>query len=66
MSTPKSGLRDRHWHSRIDELTSGSFREVVPDTTVTDAPGVRRVVLASGKVSVEAELSVTGAAWTSR
>jgi 2-oxoglutarate dehydrogenase E1 component len=55
VTTPKSGLRDRHWRSSIDDLTTGSFREVVPDTTITDETAVQRVVLASGKVSVEAE-----------
>ncbi|MEZ5238544.1 MAG: multifunctional oxoglutarate decarboxylase/oxoglutarate dehydrogenase thiamine pyrophosphate-binding subunit/dihydrolipoyllysine-residue succinyltransferase subunit [Microthrixaceae bacterium] len=54
VTTPKSGLRDRRWHSPIDEFTSGSFREVIPDSTVTDVSAVERVVLASGKVAVEA------------
>ncbi len=53
VATPKSGLRDRRWQSSLEDFTTGSFREVIPDATVTDA-AAQRVVLASGKVAVEA------------
>jgi 2-oxoglutarate dehydrogenase E1 component len=36
--------------SRIDELTTGSFCEVLDDPFVTDTDAVRRVVFCSGKV----------------
>ncbi len=53
--TPKSGLRAKSSRSPVDALTSGSFEEVL-DAATTDDPGnVKRVILASGKVAVEAE-----------
>jgi 2-oxoglutarate decarboxylase len=55
VATPKSGLRDRRWRSSLDDLTNGTFEEVLPDRGVGDPASVRRVVLASGKVAVEAE-----------
>ena len=51
--TPKSLLRARQARSRVQELTGGSFREVLDDPAV-DAASVRRVVLCSGKVAAEA------------
>jgi 2-oxoglutarate dehydrogenase E1 component len=52
--TPKSLLRARSARSTIDELTTGSFREVLPDPNPPDADTVTRVVLASGKAGVDA------------
>ncbi len=52
--TPKSGLRSPAFRSPVAELTQGSFREVLDDPGVSDPASVRRVVLASGKVAVEA------------
>jgi 2-oxoglutarate dehydrogenase E1 component len=58
--TPKSLLRARPAHSRIDELVQGRFHELVDDPAVGAAGDdalrpaeVRRVVLASGKVAYE-------------
>jgi 2-oxoglutarate dehydrogenase E1 component len=53
--TPKSLLRARPARSTLDELTRGSFEEVLDDPFVTDADAgdVRRVVLCSGKVAHE-------------
>ena len=51
--TPKSLLRARPARSMFDELTRGSFEEVLDDPFVTDAGAVRRVVLCSGKVAHE-------------
>ena len=50
--TPKSLLRLKQATSRIDELTSGSFRPVFDDPNVTDEQrkSVRRLLLCSGKV----------------
>jgi 2-oxoglutarate dehydrogenase E1 component len=50
--TPKSLLRLKQATSRLDELTSGSFRSVFDDPGVTDEErkGVRRLLLCSGKV----------------
>ena len=54
VATPKSGLRDRRWRSSLEDFTSGSFLEVIGDSTVTDTEAVSRVVLASGKIAVDA------------
>jgi 2-oxoglutarate dehydrogenase E1 component len=53
--TPKSGLRSKAYRSPVDALTHGSFEEVLNDTVVDDPASVKRVILASGKVAVEAE-----------
>ncbi|HEY6416700.1 MAG TPA: multifunctional oxoglutarate decarboxylase/oxoglutarate dehydrogenase thiamine pyrophosphate-binding subunit/dihydrolipoyllysine-residue succinyltransferase subunit, partial [Acidimicrobiales bacterium] len=54
--TPKSLLRARPARSKIDELTRGTFEEVLDDSFVSDADAaaVRRVVLCSGKIAHEA------------
>jgi 2-oxoglutarate dehydrogenase E1 component len=54
VSTPKSGLRDKRWRSSVTQLCTGSFEEVVADSGGGDPGEVRRVVVASGKVAVEA------------
>jgi 2-oxoglutarate dehydrogenase E1 component len=48
--TPKAPLRMKESRSHIDELTRGSFHEVLDDPFVTDPAAVRRVVFCSGKV----------------
>jgi 2-oxoglutarate dehydrogenase E1 component len=52
--TPKSGLRAKQYRSRIDELTSGTFEELLPDSGSQRPDEVTRLVLASGKVAHEA------------
>lgn len=52
--TPKQGLRMRQTRSHIDELTSGSFKEVIDDPYVTDRNAVQRIVFCSGKVAWDA------------
>ncbi len=58
--TPKSLLRARQSRSSVEELTSGSFNEVIDDALITakgnaiDPASVRRVVLCSGKVAYDA------------
>ncbi len=52
--TPKSGLRARSYRSEVSELTSGSFDELIGDSSVTDVDRVTRLVLASGKVAHDA------------
>jgi 2-oxoglutarate dehydrogenase E1 component len=54
--TPKSLLRARPARSTIDELTRGTFEEVLDDPFVSDADAaaVRRVVVCSGKIAHEA------------
>ena len=47
--TPKSLLRHKLAISNLDELASGGFQSLIPDT-VTDAKKATRVVVCSGKV----------------
>ena len=47
--TPKSMLRNKAAVSGVEDFTTGTFEPVLPDTTV-DPAGVRRVLIASGKV----------------
>ena len=51
---PKQGLRMKQTRSPVDELTSGSFQEILDDPGVTDRDAVRRVVFCSGKVAWDA------------
>jgi 2-oxoglutarate dehydrogenase E1 component len=51
--TPKSLLRAHRSRSAVADLTAGSFREVLDDTSGIDPGDVRRVVLASGKVAYD-------------
>ncbi|MDG1276044.1 MAG: 2-oxoglutarate dehydrogenase E1 component, partial [Algoriphagus sp.] len=52
--SPKSLLRHPKVVSPLSEFTSGSFREVLPDTTVV-AKDVKRVILCSGKIYYDLE-----------
>jgi len=52
--TPKEGLRLKQTRSTIEELTTGSFRELLDDPGVGDADAVQRVVFCSGKVAWDA------------
>jgi multifunctional 2-oxoglutarate metabolism enzyme len=58
--TPKSLLRLPQATARISELTDGAFRSVLDDPRFADdkaAAGVRRLILCSGKVYYDLELS---------
>ncbi len=48
--TPKAPLRMKESRSKVDELTTGSFQEVLDDPFVADPAAVSRVVFCSGKV----------------
>jgi len=52
--TPKKPLRMKESRSRIDQLTHGSFEEVLDDPGVTDPDAVKRLVFCSGKVAWDA------------
>jgi 2-oxoglutarate dehydrogenase E1 component len=54
MFTPKSGLRRPEYRSKIDDLTRGSFNEVLDDPNVADPSAVRRIVFCTGKVAYDA------------
>ncbi|HZJ49663.1 MAG TPA: multifunctional oxoglutarate decarboxylase/oxoglutarate dehydrogenase thiamine pyrophosphate-binding subunit/dihydrolipoyllysine-residue succinyltransferase subunit, partial [Actinomycetota bacterium] len=49
--TPKSLLRSPHARSATDELTGGSFREIIDDPWIDSKDGVERVILCTGKVA---------------
>jgi len=53
--TPKSGLRLPAATSSPDELANGGFKPVIDDGVVEDPGRVRRLLLASGKVTHELE-----------
>lgn len=50
--TPKGLLRAKHAASRVEELTQGTFREIIDDPAFVSRPraGVKQVILCSGKV----------------
>jgi 2-oxoglutarate dehydrogenase E1 component len=50
--TPKRYLRAREAYSPVEELSGGSFHEVISDP-LAQSEDVRRVVLASGKVGLD-------------
>jgi 2-oxoglutarate decarboxylase len=52
--TPKQGLRMKQTRSKVDEMASGSFHELLDDPFVADPSAVRRVVFCSGKVAWDA------------
>jgi len=52
--TPKQGLRMRQTRSPVEQLTTGSFEEVLDDPFVTDPASIRRIVFCSGKVGWDA------------
>nr|WP_241432190.1 multifunctional oxoglutarate decarboxylase/oxoglutarate dehydrogenase thiamine pyrophosphate-binding subunit/dihydrolipoyllysine-residue succinyltransferase subunit [Ilumatobacter nonamiensis] len=52
--SPKQGLRMKQTRSSIDELTQGSFQEVIDDPADLDPESVTRIVFCSGKVAWDA------------
>ena len=52
--TPKSLLRAKYARSPIEELTVGSFEEVLDDASIADPTEVRRIIFCSGKVAYDA------------
>jgi 2-oxoglutarate dehydrogenase E1 component len=52
--TPKQPLRMKESRSKVEELTRGSFEEVLDDPTITNKGSVTRLVLCSGKVAWDA------------
>jgi 2-oxoglutarate dehydrogenase E1 component len=56
LMTPKSHLRSKQAASDFDEFVNGRFHEILPDpkaVVAEHAKGVKRVVLASGKIAHE-------------
>ena len=52
--TPKAPLRMKEVRSPIEDLTHGSFLEVLDDPSVADRGAVQRVIFCSGKVAWDA------------
>ena len=52
--TPKQGLRMKQTRSTVDELTAGSFQEILDDPGIIDPDAVTRIVFCSGKVAWDA------------
>jgi 2-oxoglutarate decarboxylase len=52
--TPKSLLRSRFSRSKVEQLTEGTFEEVLDDPNIEDPSTVRRIVFCSGKVAADA------------
>ncbi len=48
--TPKANLRHPGSSSKLEEFTSGGFKEVYDDSTITDPALVTKVLLCSGKI----------------
>ncbi|MEU8027936.1 multifunctional oxoglutarate decarboxylase/oxoglutarate dehydrogenase thiamine pyrophosphate-binding subunit/dihydrolipoyllysine-residue succinyltransferase subunit [Streptomyces sp. NPDC049099] len=61
--TPKSMLRLKAAASKAEEFTSGEFRPVIGDASITDPAAVKKVVFCAGKVyyDLEAERVKRGA-----
>src|SRR6185295_15873693 len=59
--TPKAPLRMKESRSPIEDLTTGSFEEVLDDPSVTDPESVQRLVFCSGKVAWDAMANVIDA-----
>ena len=51
--TPKSLLRLREATSSLEDLSSGGFQPVIPETRALEASKVKRVLLCSGKIYYE-------------
>ena len=51
--SPKANLRNPVTFSHISELSTGGFKEVIDDATITDPNSVNKVLLCSGKISFE-------------
>ncbi|MEP4649687.1 MAG: multifunctional oxoglutarate decarboxylase/oxoglutarate dehydrogenase thiamine pyrophosphate-binding subunit/dihydrolipoyllysine-residue succinyltransferase subunit, partial [Ilumatobacter sp.] len=52
--SPKQGLRMKQTRSPIEELTTGSFQEVLDDPGDIDPQSITRIVFCSGKVAWDA------------
>ena len=51
--SPKAYLRYPGSYSSMEEFTSGRFKEVIDDATVSDAAKIKKVLLCSGKLYFE-------------
>jgi 2-oxoglutarate dehydrogenase E1 component len=48
--SPKANLRHPGSYSLVSEFTTGKFREVIDDSYIKDASGVKKILLCTGKI----------------
>ncbi|MDP4285010.1 MAG: 2-oxoglutarate dehydrogenase E1 component [Bacteroidota bacterium] len=48
--SPKANLRHPGSYSKIEEFTSGGFKETIDDESITDAKSITKVLFCSGKI----------------
>ena len=48
--SPKANLRHSGSYSKIEEFTTGGFREIIDDESVADGSSITKVLLCSGKI----------------
>lgn len=48
--SPKVNLRNPRTYSKIEEFTTGGFKEIIDDASVEDASAITKVILCSGKI----------------
>jgi len=53
--SPKANLRHSGSYSTVNEFTSGGFKEVIDDSSVTDPSAITKVLLCSGKIYFDLE-----------
>lgn len=53
--SPKANLRHAGTYSEVAEFTSGGFKEVIDDASVSDATQIKKVLLCSGKIYFDLE-----------
>ena len=51
--SPKANLRHPGSYCKMEEFTSGGFKEVIDDRFVDDAAQVKKVLFCSGKIYFE-------------
>lgn len=53
--SPKANLRHPGSYSDLSEFTSGGFKEVIDDASVSDATQIKKVLMCSGKIYFDLE-----------
>lgn len=48
--TPKANLRHPGSYSKVEEFTTGGFKEIIDDESINDAGTIKKVLLCSGKI----------------
>ncbi len=48
--SPKANLRHPGSYSKIEEFTTGGFREIIDDASIKDAGSITKVIFCSGKI----------------